>query len=232
MDPKHRDRLAFMRVCSGIFRRDMPVVHTRTGERLKLASSHRIFGRDRETVDEAWPGDVVGLVGRDGLRIGDTLADDPTLAFDAIPAFAPEVFAWLHAASPAQFKGFRKGLDQLLQEGVVQAFQLDDATRRVPLLGAVGPLQFDVVQFRLKDEYRVESTLESAPWTVLRWVHAGEVDPARLVTGAQRAIDGAGREVILFQDEWTCRYFTETHKDVRLAAIPPTPAPAEEAPRR
>ncbi|MFO0933423.1 MAG: peptide chain release factor 3 [Planctomycetota bacterium] len=226
MDPKHRDRLAFMRVCSGRFTRDMPVVHTRTGDRLRLASSHRIFGRDRETVDEAWPGDVVGIVGRAGLRIGDTLADDPTLHFDAIPSFAPEVFAWLHSGSPAEFKGFRKGLDQLLQEGVVQAFALDEATQRVPLLGAVGPLQFDVVQFRLQDEYGVASKLERAPWTVLRWVHEGTIDPAKLVTGAQLATDGAGRRVVLFPDEWTCRYFTDKATDVKLATLPPGVAAA------
>ncbi len=227
MDPKHRDRLAFMRVCSGRFHRDMPVVQTRTGERLRLSSSHRIFGRDRETVDEAYPGDVVGVVGRAGLRIGDTLAEDPTLTFDAIPSFAPEVFAWLHSASPAEFKGFRKGLEQLLQEGVVQAFQLDEATQRVPLLGAVGPLQFDVVQFRLQDEYGVGTRLERAPWTVMRWVLEGQIDASRLATGVALALDGAGRRVVLFPDEWTCRYFSEKSTGVVLSTLPPAAVAAD-----
>ena len=95
MDPKHRDRLAFLRICSGRFERDMSVVHTRTGKKVRLASSHKLFGRERETVDEAFAGDVVGLVGHSEFRIGDTLAEDPTLVFEEIPRFAPESFAWI-----------------------------------------------------------------------------------------------------------------------------------------
>ena len=153
MDARHRDRLAFLRICSGRFERDMSVVHTRTGKRVRLSSSHKLLGRDRETVDEAFAGDVVGLVGHSDFRIGDTLSEDPALAYDEIPRFAPETFAWIHSASTAQFKRFREGLDQLLQEGVVQSFLLQNATQRVPLLGAVGPLQFEVVQYRLETEY-------------------------------------------------------------------------------
>src|SRR5512139_631205 len=170
MDPKHRDRLAFVRVCSGRFERDMNVVHTRTGRKLRLSSSHKLFGRERETLDEAFPGDVVGLVGHSDFRIGDTLAEDPSLVYREIPRFTPECFAWLQSSSTAQFKRFREGLSQLLQEGVVQSFSLKDATQRVPLLGAVGPLQFEVVQYRLQSEYGAESRLEPAPWKVLRWV--------------------------------------------------------------
>src|SRR5436305_6732419 len=153
MDPRHRDRLAFVRVCSGRFERDMSVIHTRTGNKLRLSSSHKIFGRDRETIDEAFPGDVVGLVGHSDFRIGDTLATDPALVYAEIPRFTPECFAWLQSPSTAQYKRFREGLSQLLQEGVVQSFQLKDATQRGPLLGAVGPLQFEVVQFRMQTEY-------------------------------------------------------------------------------
>ena len=114
-------------------------------------------------MEEAFAGDVVGLVGHSDFRIGDTLAEDPTLVFDEIPRFAPEHFAWIHSASTAQFKRFREGLDQLLQEGVVQSFLLHNATQRVPLLGAVGPLQFDVVQYRLQTEYGAESRWNTAP---------------------------------------------------------------------
>src|SRR3954469_17838495 len=166
MDPRHRDRLAFVRVCSGRFERDMNVIHTRTGRKLRLSSSHKIFGRDRETMDEAFAGDVVGLVGHAEFRIGDTLAEDPSLVYHEIPRFTPECFAWLQSPSTAQFKRFREGLDQLLQEGVVQSFMLKDATQRVPLLGAVGPLQFEVVQYRMQTEYGAESRLESSPWKV------------------------------------------------------------------
>src|SRR5215831_10533518 len=170
MDPKHRDRLAFVRVCSGRFERDMNVIHTRTGKKLRLSSSHKLFGRDRETVDEAFAGDVVGLVGHADFRIGDTLAEDAELKFNEIPRFTPECFAWLQSSSTAQFKRFREGLEQLLQEGVVQSFLIRDSSQRVPLLGAVGPLQFEVVQYRMQTEYGAETRLESSPWSVIRWV--------------------------------------------------------------
>src|SRR5437899_7923638 len=170
MDPKHRDRLAFVRVCSGRFERDMSVVHTRTGKKVRLSSSHKLFGRERETIDEAFPGDVVGLVGHADFRIGDTLSEELGLVYNEIPRFRPECFAWLQNPSAAQFKRFREGLEQLLQEGVAQAFSLKDAAQRVPLLGAVGPLQFEVVQYRMQTEYGAESRLEPGPWKVIRWM--------------------------------------------------------------
>jgi peptide chain release factor 3 len=221
MDPKHRDRLAFVRICSGRFERDMSVVHTRTGKKLRLSSSHKLFGRERETVDEAFAGDVVGLVGHSDFRIGDTLAVDPTLAFNEIPRFAPETFAWIHGASTAQFKRFREGLDQLLQEGVVQSFLLHTATQRVPLLGAVGPLQFEVVQFRLQTEYGAETRIEHAAWKLMRWVESGQVTETMLPSGARLATDSAGQTVILFAEEWACNYFIERNREVVLRTLPP-----------
>lgn len=221
MDPKHRDRLAFVRICSGRFERDMSVIHIRTGRRVRLASSHKLFGRERETVDEAFAGDVVGLVGHADFRIGDTLAEEPGLVFDEIPHFAPESFAWIHSTSTAQFKRFREGLEQLLQEGVAQSFLLRQAARRVPLLGAVGPLQFEVVQYRLQTEYGAQSRLEPAPWKLLRWVADGTVDPATLPTGARLAADAVGHAVILFPEEWSCTYFSDRHPEVSLRTLPP-----------
>src|SRR5207253_3761219 len=194
MVPKHGYRLSFVRVCSGRFERDMTVVHTRTGRKVRLSSSHKLFGRERETVDQAFPGDVVGLVGHSDFRIGDTLAEDCSLVYDEIPRFTPECFAWLHSPSTAQFKRFREGLEQLLQEGVVQSFQLKDSSQRVPLLGAVGPLQFEVVQYRMHTEYGAESRLEQAPWKILRWVTTENgipLDDSSLPTGARVALDAA-----------------------------------------
>ena len=221
MDPKHRDRLAFLRICSGRFERDMSVVHTRTGERVRLASSHRVFGRSRETVDEAYAGDVVGLVATEDYRIGDTLADDATLTFDTIPAFACETFAWMRSESSAQYKRFRKGLDQLLQEGVVRSFEVADGAQRGTLLGAVGPLQFEVLKFRLESEYGAQAVTEPAPFTVMRWILAGDVRTEMLPSQAQLATSWAGDPVILFVDEWTCRYFTGSHPEIRLGDTPP-----------
>lgn len=228
MDPKHRDRLAFVRVCSGRFDRDMTVVHTRSGKKVRLSSSHKLFGRERETVDQAFPGDVVGLVGHADFRIGDTLAEEPTLQYREIPRFAPECFAWLQSPSTGQFKRFREGLDQLLQEGVVQSFFLKDSAQRVPLLGAVGPLQFEVVQYRMQTEYGAESRLETSPWKVLRWIiPPGEnvLDPLQLPTGARLATDAAGQAVILFADEWSCNFYAQRHPEIPLSPLPlDTPA--------
>jgi peptide chain release factor 3 len=223
MDPKHRDRLAFVRVCSGRFERDMTVVHTRTGKKVRLSSSHKLFGRDRETIDEAYPGDVVGLVGHTDFRIGDTLAEDPSLTYREIPRFTPECFAWLQSPSTAQFKRFREGLEQLLQEGVVQAFLLKDATQRVPLLGAVGPLQFEVVQYRMQTEYGAESRLEQAPWKLLRWAATDDgapIDETQLPTGARIGFDVAGKTVIFFQEQWSCDFYAERHPRIKLSALP------------
>ena len=224
MDPKHRDRLAFVRICSGKFERDMTVIHTRTGKKVRLSSSHKLFGRDRETVDEAYPGEVVGLVGHSDFRIGDTLAVDPSLTYHEIPRFTPECFAWLQSPSTAQFKRFREGLDQLLQEGVVQSFLIKDSAQRVPLLGAVGPLQFEVVQYRMQTEYGAESRLEHAPWKILRWARTENGVPLEetlLPTGAKLASDVRGNSVILFTEQWSCDFFAQRHPKIGLSALPP-----------
>ncbi len=230
MDPKHRDRLAFVRVCSGRFERDMTVTHTRTGRKVRLSSSHKLFGRDRETIDEAYAGDVVGLVGHTDFRIGDTLAEDPSVVYREIPRFTPECFAWLQSPRTAQFKRFREGLEQLLQEGVVQSFLPKDSAQRVPLLGAVGPLQFEVVQYRLQTEYGAESRLEPSPWKVLRWVVADQntvIDDSQLPTGARLAVDAAGKPVVLFPDQWSCDFFAERNPRIQLSALP-AESPTEE----
>jgi peptide chain release factor 3 len=223
MDPKHRDQIAFLRICSGRFARDMKVVHSRTGKTVRLSSSHKLFARERETVDEAFPGDVIGLVGHPEFGIGDTLTEDPAIVYHEIPRFAPECFAYLHSPSAGQFKRFRAGLEHLLQEGVVQTFQMKNSLQRVPLLGAVGPLQFEVLQYRLKSEYGAESRLESAPFTIIRWVvgDAGGVEETMLPTGARLATDASGQTVIFFTEEWALRFFTEHNPRVSLSATPP-----------
>jgi peptide chain release factor 3 len=223
MDPRHRDRIAFVRVCSGKFEREMAVTHTRTGKKVRLSSSHKLFGRERETVDEAWPGDVIGLVGHAGFGIGDTLTEDPSIVYDEIPRFAPECFAYLHAASTAQTKQFREGLEQLLQEGVVQSLTVTDSARTTPLLAAVGPLQFEVVQYRLQSEYGAESRLESAPWQVLRWLAPEtslEMLADKLPSGSKIAIDAEQRPVLLFPNEWGMKYFQKQNPGVAIADVP------------
>lgn len=220
MDPRHRDRIAFVRVVSGKFERDMNVTLARTKKTVRLSNAAKLFGRERETVDEAFPGDVVGIVGSAQFAIGDTLTEDPAIAYEEIPCFAPECFAYLENPEPANFKRFREGLEQLLQEGVVQSYQLDDQLRKT-VLGAVGPLQLEIVQYRLESEYGAASRLEPAPWTVTRWVAPGTaLEGLQLPTAARLAHDRLDRTVILFPDEWNLRYFQERNQSVRLSEIP------------
>jgi peptide chain release factor 3 len=230
MDPKHRDRIAFMRVCSGRFSRDMPAYHAQSGKVVRLSSSNKLFGRERETVDDALPGDVVGMVGHDAFGIGDTLTEDRTILFDEIPRFPPEVFAFISNPNPADSKKYRAGLEQLLQEGVVQSFSARQAPPGATLLAAVGPLQFEVVQYRLKSEYGAESRLETAPWAVLRWIEAPPDLEDRsgvvLATGVSFGADAQEQPVVLFPNDWTVGYFQEKNPQLKLCALPVSPVKA------
>jgi peptide chain release factor 3 len=224
MDPRHRDRVAFVRVVSGKFDRDMTVTHARTGKTVRLSNAAKLFGRDRETVDEAYPGDVVGLVGNSPFAIGDTLTEDPAIVYDEIPRFAPECFAYLENPTPANFKRFRDGLTQFIQEGVIQAYELADSTRKVPLLGAVGPLQFEIVKYRLESEYGAVSRIEGANWTIARWLDPqARVEDLILPGGTRLATDGQGSRVLLFPDDWNLRYFRDRNRNVKLSDLPFAP---------
>jgi len=192
-----------------------------SGKKMRLANANKIFGSDRETVEEAYPGDVVGIVGKSGFSIGDTLTDDPAIQFDEIPYFAPECFSYIESPEPSQFKRFRTGLEQLLQEGVMQGYELINAARAVPLLGAAGPLQFEIVQYRLETEYGAKSRLEAAPWTVTRWIDPA-VAPESLKAphGVRLALDGHQRLVVLCESPWALRYFSEQNEGVALQSLP------------
>jgi peptide chain release factor 3 len=210
-----------VRVVSGRFERDMTATNPRTGKSMRLSNAAKLFGRDRTTIEEAYPGDVVGIVGNAGFVIGDTLTEDRQIVYDEITSFAPECFAYLENPAPADYKRFREGVSQLLQEGVVQSYELLDGTRRAPLLGAVGPLQFEIVQYRLQSEYGAASRLEGAPWTGMRWLDpATPAEGLVMSGGTQQAVDGLGRRVVLFADSWSMRYFTERNPKVALSDVP------------
>ncbi len=224
MDPRHRDRIAFVRVVSGKFERDMTVTHVRTGKAVRLSNAAKLFGREREIIEEAWPGDVVGIVGNAHFAIGDTLTEDPAIVYDEIPRFAPECFAYLENPVASDFKRFAKGLTQLLQEGVIQSFELAEAGRRAPLLGAVGPLQFEIVKYRLESEYGVASEVRCAPWTVTRWLDPAASRENLLVpTGSCLASDAQGNSVLLCVDDWQLRYFQDRNHHVQVSDQPFTP---------
>jgi peptide chain release factor 3 len=224
MDPRHRDRIAFVRVCSGKFERDMTVTHSRSGKTVRLSNSSKLFGRERETIDEAYPGDIVGFVGMQNFGIGDTLTQDASIVYREIPHFPPEVFASLSNPNPAGYKKFKDGLEQLLQEGVVQGLQRPNSAQRVPLLAAVGPLQFEVVQYRLESEYGAESRLELTDWKMMRWIHPShtrdEIKAANLPSGSEIAENDEAAVVVLFKSEWALNYFVEKNPTIRISELP------------
>jgi peptide chain release factor 3 len=212
---------------SGRFTRDMQVVHTQTGKKVRLSSAHKLFGRDRETVDEAVAGDVIGVVGGIEYGIGDTLSEDATIRFAEIPRFSPECFALLHNTNTGKYKQFRDGVAQLLQEGVVQGLELEDSMSKIPLLAAVGPLQFEVFQHRLESEYKAESRFELKPWTLARWwrVKTGAAPRDTLwPTGSARAVDPDGGKLVLLMEEWQLRYFQDNNPHIETASMPFTAA--------
>lgn len=229
MDPLHRDSIAFMRICSGKFSRDMTVYHSATGKKVKLSNSHKLFGQEREIVEEAYAGDIVGLVGHSAFRIGDTLTEDSTIAYQEIPRFPPECFAFIYNPTPSKYKQFRKGLDQLLNEGIVQALTVKNSLKG-PLLAAVGPLQFEVVQYRLQSEYGADAKLEIAQWQIARWVDArfvGDDFADKLPFNAQLATDQMDNTLVLFPNEWSINYLRDKHPNMVLSDVPPSNAPLQ-----
>jgi len=224
MDPKHRDRIAFLRVCSGRFERDMQVFHSNSGKKIRLSNSQKLFGQERETVNEAYAGDIVGFVRNSNFGIGDTLTEDQSIIYNEIPHFAPEHFVFMHNPNPSDFKKFREGFDQLLQEGVIQAFYIKNAAQKIPILGAVGPLQFEVVQYRLESEYGAKSRLEPTNWKVMRWfsgdINDEELDRLILPAGAALAVDKSENRVILFTSDYSMGYFKNKYPDIELGDVP------------
>ncbi|MFK7910111.1 MAG: peptide chain release factor 3 [Akkermansiaceae bacterium] len=179
MNPRHRDRAVFVRIVSGVFERDMQVIDQRSGKKVRLANAQKLFGQDRETLDTAYAGDILALVGNYNFLIGDTLTSDPKVVYNEMPRFTPECFTYIRNSDTTNIKRYRAGIEQLMKEGVAQAYYIHGSVERVPLLGAVGPLQFEVLQARLVSEYQVETRLEHSPYSVVQWFQEKEPDPMR-----------------------------------------------------
>jgi peptide chain release factor 3 len=223
MDPLHRDRVAFVRVCSGRFVRGMEVTHGRTGKRLALKRSLQFRAQERTCIEEAFAGDIVGVWDPGLLRIGDSLSEAGGIEFAGIPRFSPEHFVRVILAEPLKRKQLKKGLDQLSEEGAVQVFFHRERLERDPILGAVGRLQFDVIQSRLKSEYEVDVRFEALPSQHARWVE-GSFDPADLErSGAVLCLlDVEGRPLLLFKNDFWLRQILERHAHLRfIAAVQP-----------
>src|SRR5205814_2567861 len=213
MDPAHRDRLAFLRVCSGRFERGMTVRNVRDEKDMRLSMPHQLFGKERQVIDEAYPGDVIGLFDTGALRIGDTLSEEPTVEFAELPRFSPEIFARLRSKDALKRKQLEKGLLQLSQEGAIQVFALRDGGLRDPILGAVGALQLEVLQYRLSHEYGAEIALDRLPYTVARWIQGTGFDPSSFEqeVDALCVVDRDQNPLALFKSEWNLSYAQGRH---------------------
>ncbi len=219
MDPQHRDRVAFMRVCSGRFSAGMKTFHVRSGKEMKLANALTFMASDREIAAEAWPGDVIGIHNHGTISIGDTFTEGEAVTFTGIPNFAPELFRRARLRDPLKLKQLQKGLAQLSEEGATQFFR--PLTSNDLILGAVGVLQFDVAAYRLKDEYGVEATFEPVSVTTARWVTCGsekKLEEFREKNALNLALDAAGHLVYLAPTRVNLQLAQERAPDVRFAA--------------
>jgi peptide chain release factor 3 len=217
MDPAHRDRIAFLRICSGKFTRGMKVRHHRIGKDISLANATIFMAQDRAHVEEAFPGDIIGLHNHGTIKIGDTFSDKEPLKFTGIPSFAPEHFRRVRLKDPLKSKQLQKGLIQLAEEGAVQVFKPVNGAEFI--LGAVGVLQFDVTMERLKAEYNVNAVYEGVDFTTARWIRA--TDRKRLEEFQKKnqnnlAIDAEGELTYLAASEWRLQHTIEQWEGIEF----------------
>lgn len=239
MDRKHRDRVAFLRVCSGEFQRGMKVQHQRLERELRLAYANTFMARDRETVEQAFAGDIVGLVDTGNFQIGDTITDGKKLTFDEMPRFSPECFARLSIKDPLKRRQMQKAIGELSEEGAVQIFVDPRVGEQDPVIGVVGELQFDVLLYRLNDEYKLDVKLERLPLTVARWVSYKPVEssaaeaatlatkavakaapvrkyPTSIKGGSILYLDRKERPVVLLAKEWDLQWLGKENPDLEF----------------
>jgi peptide chain release factor 3 len=217
MDPNHRDRIAFMRVCSGRFKRGMKLKHLRSNKTMAVQAPIFFFAQDREIVEEAWPGDIIGIPNHGTLRVGDTLTEGSELRFTGIPNFAPEILRRVRLGDPMRAKQMRKALEDLAEEGVTQVFR--PLVGSDWIVGVVGPLQLEVLATRIEGEYKIKIGFEPAPYETARWVAAD--DPKKLkefIENNQGAMseDRDGAPVYLARNAWELNYTTEKWPDIRF----------------
>jgi peptide chain release factor 3 len=221
MNPKHRDSVAFLRICSGRFERGMDLTHAQTGKVIRLLRPYKLFASEREIIDEAFPGDVLGLPNNGEFAIGDTLCSGAPFRFASIPRFQPEHFALLRNTDLGKQKQFAKGLSQLESEGAVQVLFNLNAFKREPILAVVGQLQFDVVQARLKAEYNVPTELERLPHVLMRWIKGSDAVIEKLPNRGEVIIARDSRDewVALFSSTFFLKHYTEKYPDLKFVEI-------------
>ncbi len=219
MDPRHRDRVAFLRVCSGRFERGMRAINARTGRPFTLAHAHEVFGQDRTVLDEAYPGDVVGIINAAELRVGDTLYVEEPVEFPPIPTLAPEHFVTVRNLDTTRHKHFHRGLAQLAEEGVVHVLRRGGPTDPTPVLAGVGPLQFEVAVDRLRREFGVAVALDPTPWSIARRTDRDGAEVLRTSRHAEVMVRTDGSQLALFTSDFMLERFTRDHPDVVLERL-------------
>ncbi len=220
MDAAHRDRLAYARVCSGVFERGMVVTHATTGRSFATKYAQAVFGRQRSSVETAFPGDIIGLVNANALRVGDTIYDGTPVEYPGIASFAPEHFATVRAVDTGRYKQFRRGIEQLDQEGVVQVLRSELRGDQSPVLAAVGPMQFEVVTARMESEFNAPVRLESLAYTVARRTRAEDAEKLGGVRGVEVLVRSDGAHLALFPDKWRVHAVSRDHPGVHLEQLP------------
>ncbi len=221
MNPNHRDRLAFVRICSGVFERGMQVQHSGSSKPIRLSQPQQFMAQDREIVEVAYPGDIIGLFDPGIFRIGDALTAKSDLAFSGLPSFPAEHFARVAAKDTMKRKQFVKGITQLSEEGAIQIFKQLDFGLEEFIIGAVGVLQFEVLEHRLKNEYNVDLRLQQLPFRFARWISESPKPPKELhlTSSTFPAEDRKGAFVLLFENEWSIQWALDKNRGLTLRDI-------------
>ncbi|MGI5966740.1 peptide chain release factor 3 [Anaerotruncus rubiinfantis] len=220
MNKAHRDRIAFMRICSGEFTKGMEVMHVQGQKKIKLAQPQQLMAQDREIIEKAYAGDIIGVFDPGIFSIGDTLcAANKKFQFAGIPTFAPEHFSRVRQTDTLKRKQFVKGVTQIAQEGAIQIFHEPHTGMEEVIVGVVGTLQFDVLQYRLQNEYGVEIRMEGLPYQYIRWIENEEFDPKTLDLSSDTKVvqDFKDNYLLLFTDEWNIRWATDRNKELVLS---------------
>ena len=226
MNPAHRDRLAFLRVVSGVFHKGMTVWHSGTNKEMQVKQPQQFMADEREGIEDAYPGDIIGLFDPGVYRLGDTLSEGRKIRFEKIPVFAPERFARVRPLDSMKRKQFVKGINQLSEEGAIQTFQRNETGLEEFIVGVVGELQFDVLTYRLKSEYGVDLVMDRLGYRFVRWIRESPVpaDQLQLTSTSARGFDVNGNPVLFFENDWSIRLADEKNKGLELSEIAPRPA--------
>lgn len=220
MNKAHRDRVAFMRICSGKFEKNMEVFHVQGNKKMRLSQPQQIMAQEREIVDEAYAGDIIGVFDPGIFSIGDTICSPGhKVQFRGIPTFAPEHFALVRQKDTMKRKQFIKGTSQIAQEGAIQIFQELDAGMEEVIVGVVGVLQFDVLKYRLQNEYNCDIIMETLPYEFIRWIVNDDIDPKTLdlASDTKKIQDLKGNHLLLFTSYWSINWALEHNKGLELA---------------